>query len=122
MLSLALAVLTFDLLDVNGTRHSNQELAGHTSVLLFVNSTCPLSARIVPELNRLYSEFSPRGVKFLAIYAETVRETPHTFPSLLDPTQSLARQTGATTTPQAIVISERGAVLYRGRIDDRSIE
>ncbi len=122
MWSVALALMTFDLLDIHSVRHTNSEIAGKTSVLLFVNSTCPLSARAVPELNRLYGDFSPRGIKFFAIYAETVSETPLAFTSLLDPAQTLARQAGATATPQAIVLSPTGAVLYRGRIDDRSIE
>jgi hypothetical protein len=122
MWNVALALLMFDLLDIHGVRHSHSEIAGQTAVLLFVNPTCPLSARAVPELNRLYNDFSPRGMKFFAVYAETVRETPLAFTSLLDPAQTLARQTGATATPEAIVLSAKGAVLYRGRIDDRSIE
>ena len=122
MWSLTLALVTFDLLDIQGARHTNSEIAGQSSVLLFVSATCPLSARAAPEINRLYNDFSPRGIKFFAVYAETVRETPHAFTSLLDPAQTLARQTGATATPQAIVISEKGAVVYRGRIDDRSID
>ena len=122
MWSLALALLTFDLLDVNGARHTNSEIAGQTTVLLFVSPTCPLSARAVPDLNRLYNDFSRRGIKFFAVYAETVSETPYGFTSLLDPAQTLARQAGVTATPQAVVLSEKGVVLYRGRIDDRSIE
>ncbi len=122
MVNVALALLTFDVLDLHGTRHNQAELTGHTSVILFVSPTCPLSARVVPELNRLHELYAPHGMKFFAVYAETVRETPLAFPALLDPAQTLARQTGATTNPQAIVLSDKGAVLYRGRIDDRSIE
>ena len=117
-----MALLTFDLFDAGGARHTNSEIAGHSAVFLFVNPTCPLSARVVPELNRLFGDFSANGVKFFAVYAETVSETSHAFPSLLDPAQTLARQTGATATPEAVVVSEKGVVLYRGRIDDRSIE
>ena len=122
MFTLSLAFLTFDLLDVQGVRHTHSEIAGQTAVLLFVSPTCPLSARAFPELNRLYNDFSPRGIKFFAVYAETIREPPHAFPALLDPAQKLARQTGATATPEAIVLNAIGAVLYRGRIDDRGIE
>ncbi len=39
-------------------------------------------------------------------------------PSVLDTTQKLARQAGATITPEAAIIGPTGAVLYRGRIDN----
>jgi peroxiredoxin len=41
------------------------------------------------------------------------------FPILLDPTQQLARDSGVRVTPEAVLVSPAGNVLYRGRIDDR---
>ena len=38
---------------------------------------------------------------------------------LLDPKITLARATGATITPEAVVIGPAGKVLYRGRINNR---
>jgi hypothetical protein len=40
------------------------------------------------------------------------------FAVLLDPTQGVARQAGVTVVPEAVVLSPKGQVLYRGRIDD----
>ena len=51
--------------------------------------------------------------------AKHAKEYGLTFPILLDPTQKLARAVGATITPQAVLLSPQGDVLYRGRIDDR---
>ncbi len=51
--------------------------------------------------------------------ANTLREFAYTFPYLLDPKESLAAFTGATTTPEAAVLSPHGELLYLGRIDNR---
>jgi hypothetical protein len=48
-----------------------------------------------------------------------VKEFAYTFPYLLDPKESLAAFTGATTTPEAAVLSPAGDLLYLGRIDNR---
>jgi mono/diheme cytochrome c family protein len=44
------------------------------------------------------------------------------FPVLLDPEQRLARQIGATRTLEVAVVSAAGAVVYRGRVDDRTVD
>ncbi|MSR43524.1 MAG: hypothetical protein EXS29_06990 [Pedosphaera sp.] len=40
-------------------------------------------------------------------------------PLLLDPRLELAQKTGATVTPEAVVVGAAGKVLYRGRINNR---
>lgn len=37
---------------------------------------------------------------------------------LIDKAQQLAKHVGATTTPEAVIVSHSGEVLYRGRIND----
>jgi hypothetical protein len=48
-----------------------------------------------------------------------VKEYAYTFPYLFDQEESLAAYTGATTTPEAAVLSASGQLLYLGRIDNR---
>jgi hypothetical protein len=48
-----------------------------------------------------------------------VAEFAYRFPMLLDPSQILVRHTGATITPEALVMTPSGRVLYQGRIDNR---
>ena len=120
----------FSLSDTNGRVHTPAEWVGKRAVVvLFVSTDCPLSNRYVPELKRIESAYGPRGVAFYAVQgdatiaADQVRrhatEFAYTFPYLLDPTESLATYTGATTTPQAAVLSPHGELLYLGRIDNR---
>jgi hypothetical protein len=100
------------------------------TVLIFLMHDCPVTNATAPELARLASEFTPRGVHFFGIYTtETAAEiNTHrrdyglAFPGLLDPKLQLARLAGATRVPEAAVFSPAGKLLYRGRIDDRAVQ
>src|SRR5262249_26938408 len=116
--------------DTSGTRHTPREWADARAVVLFfVTTDCPLSNSYVPELNRLVRTYTAKHVAFYAVQGDTtiaveegrrhVREFAYEFPYLLDPHQSLAAYTGATTMPEAAVLSAEGRLLYLGRIDNR---
>jgi thiol-disulfide isomerase/thioredoxin len=123
----------FSLQDSKGTTHTAAELSrGKATVFIFVATDCPNSNTYAPVLARLYREYSPRGVAFFNVYSDpssTARtvgkhdtdfETP--FVALLDPHQTLARETGARSTPEVVILGSEGQQLYRGRVDNRFIE
>jgi thiol-disulfide isomerase/thioredoxin len=125
--------LDFSLRDAKGGTHTAVELSrGKATVFIFVATDCPNSNTYAPVLARLYREFSPRGVTFFNVYSDPAEnastvskhdkdfETP--FAALLDPRQTLARESGAKVTPEAVVLGPQGQELYRGRIDNRFIE
>jgi len=125
--------MDFSLKDTSGTTHTAAELARQkATVLIFVATDCPNSNTYAPILARLYRQYSPRGVAFFNVYSDpaetssTVRkhdtdfETP--FQALLDPHQTLARETGAKSTPEVVILGPEGQQLYRGRVDNRFIE
>jgi thiol-disulfide isomerase/thioredoxin len=120
----------FSFNDASGQPHTRAEWTGkHAVVLLFLTTDCPISNGYVPELNRIKESYSPRGIAFYAVQGDAtialdevrkhVNDFGYTFPYLLDPKESLAAYTGATTTPEAAVLSPRGELLYLGRIDNR---
>jgi len=120
----------FALADTSGRTHTAAEWSGKRAVVLFFLTTdCPLCNNYVPELNRIAQAFAPRGVAFYAVQGDATipdadvrrhaRDYAYTFPYLLDPQESLAAYTGATTTPEAAVLSPSGGLLYLGRIDNR---
>ncbi len=132
-LALAAAPPQFRLKDTQGTIHTAAEWNGRRAVVLFfVTTDCPVANSYVPEMNRIREAYSPRGVVFFAVQAETsvadaavakyAAEYGYTFPLLLDPGQTLVQLAGATVTPQAAVLSPRGEVLYLGRIDNRVVD
>ncbi len=116
--------------DSEGKVHTAAEWEGKRAVvLLFVTTDCPLSNGYVPEFNRLAAAYAGKGVVFYAVQGDAtiaadevrrhVKEFGYRFPYLLDPQESLATITGATTTPEAAVLSPSGELLYLGRIDNR---
>ena len=118
------------LADSEGKTHTSAEWAGKRAVvLLFVTTDCPLSNGYVPEFNRLERAYARQGMVFYAVQGDAtiaaqevrrhVKEFGYGFPYLLDPQESLATYTGATTTPEAAVLSPGGELLYLGRIDNR---
>jgi hypothetical protein len=102
-------------------------------VFLFTSTDCPISNRYAPEVQRLVSEFSGKGVVFRLVYpnpadrASAIREHMAAFSyegaleALRDPAHTLVKFTKATITPEAVVVAG-GRVVYRGRIDDRYVD
>jgi peroxiredoxin len=124
------AIPALHLRDTQGTVHTTAEWTGAKAVVLFfVTTDCPVANSYVPEMNRIRDAYEQRGVRVYAVQAETTvpepavaayaRDFRYSFPLLLDPRQQLIVLTGATTVPQAAVVSPDGRVLYLGRIDNR---
>ena len=123
----------FSLHDTTGKTHDTADLREYkATVFFFVATDCPNSNTYAPIVARLYREYNPRGIAFFNVYsdpsesAEAVRKHDSDFlvpfPALLDPHQTLARQTGARSTPEAVVLGPDGRELYRGRVDDRFVD
>jgi thiol-disulfide isomerase/thioredoxin len=116
--------------DAQGKVYSYSELKQNkATVFIFLATDCPNSNAYAPEMARLSQEYGSRGVAFYGVYSDPA-ETPAgvrkhdvdygiRFPSLMDSRQILARETGALGTPESVILSPSGKVLYRGRIDDR---
>jgi len=120
----------FSLSDTGGHIHTPAEWSGKRAVVFFFLTTdCPLCNNYVPEMNRLAQVFSARGVAFYGVQGDAtipaadvlrhVKDFAYTFPYLFDQEESLATYTGATSTPEAAVLSPIGQLLYLGRIDNR---
>ena len=125
-----LAGQSVDLRDVDGVDHHQAEWNSKRAVVIFFTTTeCPLSNGYIPEMNRLQKEYAARNVAFYAVEVDTTiadrdvrkhaKDFAIAYPVLIDKRQSLVRLTGATATPEVAVLSNKGAVLYLGRIDNR---
>ena len=98
-------------------------------MVAFVATECPLAELYAGRLAELAAGFGPKGVAFVAV-ASNRRETDETlgrfaaahgipFPILADRDGRVAARLGATRTPSVVVLDERRAIRYRGRIDDQ---
>jgi len=119
-----------DLRDVDGGEHRQAEWDSKRAVVVFFTTTeCPLSNGYIPEMNRLQKEYAARNVAFYAVEVDTAltdrdvrkhaKDFAIAYPVLIDKRQTLVRLAGATATPEVAVLSNKGAVLYLGRIDNR---
>jgi len=115
--------------DLDGQLHrplAVEEAAAH--VLLFITVDCPIANGYAPTIKELAGEFEPLGVSFFLVHvdpdvdAARAREHAADFgydlPVLLDPGHLLVGHLGATITPEAAVLTARGGLVYRGRVDD----
>jgi peroxiredoxin len=120
----------FQLHDTRGTIHTSAEWKSRKAIVLFfVTNDCPVTNSYVPEMNRIEESYAAQGIGFYAVQADTsvpdaavtsyARDYHYGFSLLLDPGQILVKLTGATVTPQVVVLSPDGQALYRGRIDNR---
>lgn len=114
--------------DTNGVAVNVPDPKAKVTALIFVAHDCPMANAYAPEIARLCKEFTPRGAAFRIVYAERdlakgdagrhAKEFAFPCPAILDRELRLAARVGATMTPQAVLLSPEGAVLYLGRIDD----
>jgi len=103
------------------------------TVLIFINTDCPIANSYHPALKRLADEFCGLhencDCRLILVHANPSLTVPEVrthqqdfdiqLPIVLDPDQRIAKTLKALVTPKAIVIDPAGNVLYRGRIDDR---
>jgi hypothetical protein len=102
------------------------------TVVLFVDSDCPVSNRYAPEIHALYRSYAPRGVNFWLVYpdpdisVDTIRAHMQSYgyamPALRDPEHALVRRANALVTPEAGIFLPDGSLVYHGRIDDRYVD
>ena len=115
--------------DIDGRPLAPFTPAGKANVLLFVQTDCPISNSYAPEIQRICKAYGSKGVSCSLAYedvrvdAAAVRKHMKDFaytgiPATIDDSRALADRARATITPAALVIDARGAVRYRGRIDN----
>jgi hypothetical protein len=98
-------------------------------VLVFIDTDCPIANAYQPELRRMEKKFGAQGIKFVMIHADPktdvemakthAKEFGITAPVCIDKGHRWVKRTGATVTPEAVVLDAGGKTVYQGRIDDR---
>jgi hypothetical protein len=116
--------------DAKGMAQTPFELRGDVaSVLIFVMHDCPISNAYARELERLRQDYGPKKIRFQLVFVDpdlkpAALEKHNSeygltnYTAILDSTHVLVKATGATITPEAVVVGTNGKILYRGRIDN----
>jgi peroxiredoxin len=120
----------FNVVDVEGRSLTRDDWRGAKYVLLFFLATeCPVSNSYSPLMERFAARAARDGARCYGIHcdptvtaagaARHAKRYSLTFPIVLDHAQALAEAAGVQVTPEAVVATPEGEVLYRGRIDNR---
>ncbi len=135
MLPLGTKAPDFELLDVVlGEKKNLAELKSDTAtVIMFVCNHCPYVVHVQDEMLRLARDYMSKGVKFIAISSNDVKNYPqdspekmkklaedlnYPFPYLYDESQEVAKNYDAACTPDFYVFDGETKLLYRGRLDE----
>ena len=102
-------------------------------VVMFICNHCPFVIHVRAEFARLYADYAPAGVAFVAINSNSVVSHPQDgpthmkalakelhweFPYLFDASQDVARAFDAACTPDFFVFDSAHKLAYRGQLDD----
>ena len=118
-----------DLLDIDGNLIPTVGTAGQPPIVVyFVTHDCPISNRLMPEIRRICEEYEDRDARCVLAYvdptltADEIRAHQAEFssgaPAVLDSDHRLVALAGATVTPEAALFDRRGALAYRGRVNN----
>jgi hypothetical protein len=118
------------LTDIHGIEHRPfQDGKAVANVLVFTLQDCPIANSYVPTLNKLVDDYGPRGIRLLLVHVdpqltiEEARKHAEEYqvkaPVIVDRAHEWVSFAGATRSPEVVVYSPAGEVLYTGRIDDK---
>jgi peroxiredoxin len=132
MKPLGIPMPSFALLDTDGTLVTSDHLAGYSSLVIFMCNHCPFVIHLSAGLALFTREMMQQGLKVVAISSNDVNVYPqdgpeemkrerersgYTFPYLYDEDQTVARDFGATCTPDFFLFDQGGELAYRGQFD-----
>ena len=127
-----LLALTFllGIRDVDGVDRQLLKLAkGKAEALFFIAPDCPVSNYYAHEIRRICDEYGSRGVSCALVYVDPTLSDADarkhavdyghgSYPKIVDRKHELVSATGATITPQAVIVKDDGSIAYKGRIDN----
>ncbi len=120
-----------DLPGIDGKRHSLAGLKDAAAVVLvFTCNSCPYAIDYEQRIIALTKEFAARKVAVVAVNVNTIPEDNFeamqrraksqgfNFTYLFDETQQIAKDYGATYTPEFFVLDRQRKIAYMGALDD----
>jgi peroxiredoxin len=124
----------FDLLGVDGKRHSPQSARGENGlVVMFICNHCPYVKKSIDRIVRDCGELAARGIGSIAVMPNdpaynaedsfenmkrVAREKGFPFPYVIDETQDVARAYDAVCTPDFYGFDAGLELRYHGRLED----
>ncbi len=120
--------------DVDGVRREPLKVGqGQLAALIFVTNDCPISNYYAHEIRRTCDEYAARGLQCTLVYTDPTMKDAYAahhaaeyghgnYPKIVDRDRALVDATGATVTPEVVMIRPDESIAYRGRIDNYYID
>ncbi|MFY9234684.1 MAG: redoxin family protein [Fimbriimonadaceae bacterium] len=115
-------------IDIAGVKRPIPDPASKATVVIFVMTDCPIANRMAPEISRICQDYASKSVSVRLAYVDStatqadvekhLKAYGHSCPAYLDSKRVLAKNLGASVSPEAIVLDSKGKMQYRGRIND----
>jgi peroxiredoxin len=99
---------------------------------LFVSGTCSWCSKYLDRMTAAVKTYGERGIRFVMVYPMTKepnadkqawhKKSGFAAPLLDDADASIAKAFGITKTPEVILASKEGEILFRGGLDDAPMD
>lgn len=110
----------------------NKLLNSSISVFIFLSPDCPLCQSYTLTINQLNQKYRTKDVSFIGVIpgksvsVADIKNYQRNYklntPVYRDPELKLTQYLGATITPEAFVLNQKGEIRYSGRIDNWAYE
>lgn len=133
MLPLGTSAPNFSLPNIDGQTVSLSSFEGAKGIVfMFICNHCPFVKHVQEGLVSLYEDYSDKGISFVGISSNDVKNYPddspekmaaeaaqagYEFPYLYDEDQSVAKAYKAACTPDFYLFDAKKKLVYRGQID-----
>jgi peroxiredoxin len=121
-----------DLWDLSGEEAKKTAFDSHATekptAYVFVSGTCSWCAKYQERIAAAVKTYGEKGIQFVMVYPMTKeksagkqawhKKSGFKAPLLDDADASIARKLGVTRTPEVILTSKEGEILFRGGLDD----
>ena len=135
MMPLGTVAPDFTLLDTISGQYYNlsSEINSAGTLIMFICNHCPYVKYVQRELVQIANEYTPMGIRVVAISSNDVENYPedgpeemlaeakkwsYPFPYLYDEQQDVARAYDAACTPDLYLFDKDMKLVYRGQLDD----
>ncbi|NDB78957.1 thioredoxin family protein [archaeon] len=132
-------IIHFNLLGTDGKYHNSKNYENSKLLaIIFSCNHCPYVVASEREFIQIQSEYRQFGLQIIAINSNApnldypgdsyenmkkrAEEKQFNFPYLIDDDQSLAKDYGATRTPEIFLFNENRNLIYKGRINDNPMK
>jgi hypothetical protein len=123
-------VLQISFQDSNGKRRAITGTPDQRGTVMFLMiPDCPIARQYAAEMERIRKEYAPKKIQTFTVIADPdytparsklfAKEYGIGSPVILTSKNRFTFSSGQAISPTAIVISNDGQIVYRGRIDDR---